>query len=94
MKAPIMAAQAMQHPNVVETINTLSQLAEELRAERDSLLDRVGKAEKDAARYQWLRKALSDRSSKGKSHHFCSIEAGHPEELDREIDSAMEGLYA
>jgi len=54
------------------------------------LIDRVEKAEKDAERYRWLRKALSDRSSKGKSHHFCSIDEGHPEELDGEIDSAME----
>lgn len=37
MKAPIMAAQAMQHPAVVEVINTLSQIAEGFRAKRDAL---------------------------------------------------------
>lgn len=42
----------------------------------------------DAARYQWLRLALADRTNNGKSHWFCSIAAGHPEELDSAIDAA------
>jgi hypothetical protein len=33
MKAPITSAQAMSHPTVVETINTLGGIAVELRAE-------------------------------------------------------------
>jgi hypothetical protein len=33
MKAPITSAQAMSHPTVVETINTLGEIAAELRAE-------------------------------------------------------------
>lgn len=32
MKAPITSAQAMSHPTVVETINTLGQMCDELRA--------------------------------------------------------------
>lgn len=43
----------------------------------------------DATRYQWLRLALADRTNNGKSHWFCSIAAGHPEELDAAIDAAM-----
>jgi hypothetical protein len=31
MKAPITSAQAMSHPTVVETINTLGEIAAELR---------------------------------------------------------------
>lgn len=42
-KSPITAAQAMRHPAVVETINTLGQMADELRS-------KLEKAEKDAAR--------------------------------------------
>ena len=42
----------------------------------------------DAARYRWLRLALADRTNNGKSHWFCSIAAGHPEELDAAIDAA------
>lgn len=42
----------------------------------------------DAARYRWLRSALADRTNNGKSHWFCSIAAGHPEELDAAIDAA------
>jgi hypothetical protein len=43
---------------------------------------------KDAARYRWLRLALADRTNNGKSHWFCSIAAGRPEELDAAIDAA------
>lgn len=43
---------------------------------------------RDAGRYRWLREALADRSSKGRSHHFCSIREGCPEELDTAIDTA------
>lgn len=43
----------------------------------------------DAERYRWLRLALSDRSMHGRSHHFCSISNGHPEELDQSIDVAL-----
>ena len=42
----------------------------------------------DAARYRWLRLALADRTNNGKSHWFCSIAAGRPEELDAAIDAA------
>jgi hypothetical protein len=42
----------------------------------------------DAARYRWLRLALADRTNNGKSHWFCSIAAGHPEELDAAIDAS------
>lgn len=51
------------------------------RTQVDSVLE-------DAARYQWLRLALADRTNNGKSHWFCSIAAGHPEELDAAIDAA------
>lgn len=44
-----------------------------------------------AERYRWLRHALSDNGPNGKSHWFCSISAGHPEELDSAIDAAMKG---
>jgi hypothetical protein len=44
---------------------------------------------KDAERYRWLRSSLADRDN-GKSHHFCSIRAGCPEELDAAIDAAKE----
>lgn len=47
-------------------------------------------AERDAARYRWLRLALSDQTSKGKSHWFCSITRGRPDELDAAIDAARE----
>jgi hypothetical protein len=60
------------------------------------LLERVAELErelealrKDAERYRWLRSSLADRD-KGKSHHFCSIRAGCPEELDAAIDAAKE----
>jgi len=36
MKAPITSAQAMHHPTVVETINTLCEIAIELRAELET----------------------------------------------------------
>ena len=36
MKAPITSAQAMSHPTVVETINTLGGIAVELRAELET----------------------------------------------------------
>jgi hypothetical protein len=36
MKAPITSAQAMSHPTVVETINTLCEIAAELRAELET----------------------------------------------------------
>ena len=104
MKAPITTAQAMQHPTVVETINTLSQLAEKLRVERDTLLDRVEKAEKDAERYRWLRNpdvdvslvidkrtgwVPPDEHVEGVGgYHTYEYRAG--EELDTAIDSAME----
>lgn len=45
---------------------------------------------KDAGRYRWLRAALSDRTKAGKSHYFCSISEGCPEELDEAIDAAIE----
>ncbi len=51
------------------------------RAPADSVLE-------DAERYRWLRLALADRTNNGKSHWFCSIAAGHPEELDAAIDAA------
>ena len=54
MKAPITTAQAMSHPDVVMTINTLGKMADELRAERDALLA-------DAERY--LEKLIECRSS-------------------------------
>ena len=63
----------------------------ELKAERDALAAKLVPLEADAERYRWLRKALSDRSSKGKSHHFCSIHEGHPEELDAAIDASKGG---
>ena len=34
---------------------------------------------KVAERYRWLRVALSERSAKGRNHHFCSIKEGHNE---------------
>jgi hypothetical protein len=37
MKAPITSAQAMHHPAVVETINVLSELCRELRAELETV---------------------------------------------------------
>lgn len=46
---------------------------------------------RDAELYRWLRMALSDRSSNGRSHYICSIAAGHPEELDEAIRAAMKG---
>ncbi len=55
-----------------------------------SLLAENEELEKKAARYDWLRSALSDRGRDGRSHHFCSIAAGHPEELDAAIDVAMQ----
>lgn len=47
MKPPITTAQAMQHPDVVMTINTLGQMADELRT-------RLAEVEKDALAYQDL----------------------------------------
>ncbi len=41
---------------------------------------------RDSARYQCLRRALSDRSKNGRSHHLCSISEGKPQELDEAID--------
>lgn len=41
---------------------------------------------KNAERYRWLRIALADRTSNGKSHWFCCIQTS--EELDKEIDAA------
>lgn len=49
----------------------------------------VERDRKDAERYQWLRRALSDRSINGRSHWFCLIAEGHPEELDAAIDAAI-----
>jgi len=43
---------------------------------------------RDAERYRWLRRALSDRAN-GKSHWFCLIPDGCPEELDAPIDAAL-----
>jgi hypothetical protein len=43
MKAPITSAQAMSHPTVVETINTLCEIAIELRAELETV--RAGERE-------------------------------------------------
>lgn len=37
MKAPITTAQAMSHPDVAITINTLGKMADELRAENERL---------------------------------------------------------
>ena len=42
-----------------------------------------------AERYTWLRKALADRAKHGVSHWICSIQEGHPEELDEAIDAAI-----
>jgi len=55
MKSPITTAQAMSHPDVALTINTLGAMADELRAERDALT-----AERDAlaANVEVLREAL------------------------------------
>ena len=47
MKPPITTAQAMQHPDVVITINTLGQVADALRT-------RLAEVEKDALAYQDL----------------------------------------
>ena len=48
MKAPITTAQAMSHPDVVQTINTLGKMADELRAElekHDALRAEIEKAQ-------------------------------------------------
>lgn len=56
-------------------------------------LDRVNsEREKDAERYRWLRRALSDRGPNGKSHWLCSISEGNPQELDKAIDTARAAL--
>lgn len=39
MKAPITTAQAMSHPGVVETINTLGKMADELRTQNQALVE-------------------------------------------------------
>ena len=54
-----------------------------------TVLEQVARMAEDAERYRWLRFALSDKSKNGKSHHFCSIQRGHPEELDDAIDAAI-----
>lgn len=53
MKPPITTAQAMQHPDVVLTITTLGQIADELRA-------RCAELERDAAPCVWT---LDDEES-------------------------------
>ena len=68
-------------------------LREQNEAQRDEWLAWDAKRkdlERDAGRYRWLRKALADRSKNGRSHHFCSIAEGRPEDLDEAID-AMKG---
>lgn len=62
---------------------------ERLARENLELQAKLEEARKDAERYRWLRHALSDRSRNGRSHHFCSIAEGRPEELDAAIDDAM-----
>lgn len=57
------------------------------RAPTDSVLE-------DAARYRWLRNALADRTDGGKSHWFCSIADGRPEELDAAIAAARKQAAA
>ncbi len=51
---------------------------------------RLRELEVDAVRYRWLRAALSDRSRNGKSHYFCSIPEGCPQQLDADIDKALQ----
>ena len=94
MKAPITSEQAMQHPTVVETLKALYQLAEKLRVERDTLLDRVEEAEKDAARLDWLNLAgnrfafyLSGTWYSRKDHGSPYRKQGS---IRRAIDAAME----
>ena len=61
MKSPITAAQAMSHPAVFETVNSLGKMADELCAEvdalteeRDELAERVKYLEAGAERYQLI----------------------------------------
>ena len=63
MKSPITVAQAMSHPVVFETVNSLGQMADEFRAkvealtkERDALAERVKALEADAGRYRYFSK--------------------------------------
>ena len=68
----------------------------ELKAQEAELCTLYGMAEaeckmlrKDAERYAWLREALADRTGNGKSHWFCCIADGRPEELDAAIDEVI-----
>ena len=61
MKPPITTAQAMQHPDVVTTINTLGQMADELRTR----LAEVERGLADAAQSLETVALLSGRKSYG-----------------------------
>ena len=47
MKAPITTAQAMSHPDVALTLNTLGKIADELREERDQLRSEVERVRRE-----------------------------------------------
>lgn len=87
MKPPITTAQAMQHPDVVTTINTLGQMADELRT-------RLAEVEKDAARYQAIRNGLEvDPNNSGIAVSLIDdfgVETLHGDKADAAIDAAME----
>ena len=67
MKPPITTAQAMQHPDVVTTINTLGQMADQLRT-------RLAEVEKDAARLDWLRDNLFVHKWNGVVGSGCTVQ--------------------
>ena len=65
MKTPITTAQAMSHPDVALTINTLGKMADELREERDALTNAARLAldvlsdERYVSRYSQITEAIA-----------------------------------
>lgn len=77
MKPPITAAQAMSHPVVFETVNSLGKMADELRAkvealtkERDALTERVKAVEP----HGWMINGISEVMNRG---HAQAVQTEH-----------------
>ena len=102
MKPPITATQAMSHPAVFETVNSLGQMADELCAEVDALIkERDELAERVKALTPQLTPILCDKcgietpepwhSSEGANKHIHTCDACHAQQAvvpmtDEQID--------
>ena len=104
MKPPITSAQAMSHPAVFETVNSLGKMADELRAEvealtkeRDVLTERVKALEADAERYRWLKPRLLGADFDWNEEGNCVLVFEMPNDAtvsancDETIDAAIKG---